>query len=134
MENCDVDFNETDLKRVVFCAVLMSSIDRDVHEKEWEVIESFVNAHWKEEYGRFVDFQKNLLYEIYELLETESELYQKIDEIIDALVADLDQGQKDAVLELVGDVMAADDIMAMEESNLFANLFERLETPTPPPG
>ena len=57
-------FDEKTLKNVISCAVLMSSIDGQIHEKEWEIIQSFADQHWKVDYQSFAEFQQRTIREI----------------------------------------------------------------------
>ena len=132
METDQVVFDEIELKEVIFSAALMSSIDKDVHDKEWEVIDSFASEHWKKDYGNFIEFQKRIFSEINHLLQDEASLYEKIDLMISEFSHRFSQQQKSIILDLLGYVMVADNIVAIEESNLFTAFFERLSIENSP--
>lgn len=123
-------FNEKSLKNAVRSAILMSLIDGELHEKEWDVIQAFVDENWREEYEDFNQFQesvkKDIIEEIEGILSDEEKLKHKIDEMVDDLVPDLTLPQKNIVLNLVGDIMVADGIMTLQESKLFSVFMDRM--------
>ncbi|MCP4754913.1 MAG: hypothetical protein GY866_28895 [Proteobacteria bacterium] len=119
-------YNERTLKKVIFSAVLMSLIDGELHEKEWDVIESFADKYWREEYDLFYEYEKEVKKEIGAIVADESVLMGRIDGIVEQLVSQLDSPQKNEVLNLVGDVMTADGVMTLEESKLFALFMEKI--------
>ena len=126
METDQVVFDETELKEVIFSAALMSAIDKDVHEKECEVIESFASRHWKEGYGDFIEFQKRIFSEINDLMQDETILFETIDRMISEFSSRFSTQQKDTILDLLGFVVIADDVVVSEECKLFTAFFERL--------
>ncbi|MBU3917628.1 hypothetical protein KKA14_19025 [bacterium] len=109
MENELISFDETNLKLVVYSAALMSSIDRDVHESEWDIIQSFSSTFWREEYGSFIEYQKRIFSEINTLLEDETRLYEEIDNLTNELSSCLSDAQQNRVLSLMEEVMAVND-------------------------
>ncbi len=119
-------FDETTLKRVISSAVLMSSIDGEVHEKEWDVIKQFMEEHWQDEYESFEVHEEKIKNEIKHLLNKKSQLQQRLNSIVDHLTCDLTSEQKNIVLNLVGNVMIADGIMTIEESKLFSTFMEKM--------
>ncbi len=122
MENELTSLDESKLKLIVFSAALMSSIDRDVHEMEWDIIQSFSSGFWREEYGSFVEYQKRIFTEINALLEDETLLYERIDNLTNELNSCLSDDQQDKVLSLMEEVMTADG----EENTLSSAFFSRL--------
>ncbi len=125
MENSAL-FNETELKLVIYCAAMMSSIDKEVHDREWDAIQSFADKHWKDMFGDFVEFQKRIFTEINDLLKDESALYEKVDTLTTELGQNLSSEQRKVILGLLGDVIDADNVLAIEETNLFAAFIKRL--------
>jgi tellurite resistance protein len=119
-------FDEAKLKSVITCALLMSSIDGEVHDTEWNVIQTFINRYWKKDYQEFPKFKKIMEQEI-ETVFKDNQLFQaRLDNLIEKLTTNLTSDQKNALLNLVGDVMIADGIMTLEESKLFATFMEKL--------
>ncbi|MBU2645088.1 hypothetical protein KKI24_10300 [bacterium] len=123
-------FNERSLKNAIYSAVLMSLIDGELHEKEWVVIQAFVDQHWREEYEDFDQYQRaikeKIVREVESIISDPQLLKKKIETIVEELIPDLTLPQKNMVLNLVGDVMVADGIMTLEESKLFAVFMDKM--------
>ncbi|MBU2515048.1 hypothetical protein KJ966_27325 [bacterium] len=126
MDTSHIQFNERELKQVIFTAALMSSIDRDEHEKEWNIIKSFGKSHWKQEYGDFEEFQRSSLAEIRTLLEDDTSLFERIEMLITDFGAHYTSEQKNMVIDLLGAIMEADEVLDSDETNLFGTFLERL--------
>lgn len=122
----DEKFDEETLKNIIACALLMSSIDGEVHEKEWRIIKDFADIHWKEEYSDFGRFQKSVWREIRTLFDEDKKFQMKLNELVGKLTCNLNSHQKNTVLNLVGEVMIADGVMTLDESKLFATFMEKL--------
>ena len=60
------------------------------------------------------------------MLKDETMMYEKIDTMTAELASNFSLSQKNVILSLLAEVIAADDRMAMEESNLFDTFFNRL--------
>ena len=123
-------FNEKALKNAIYSALLMSLIDGYLHENEWDIIQSFADTHWREEYENFDQYKDEVKHEINQLLsKTKNEkevIAKRVQKIVEELTPDLTHQQKNIVLNLVGDVMIADGIMTLEESKLFQVFMEKL--------
>ena len=119
-------FDEKTLKRVISCAVLMSSIDGEIHEKEWEIIQSFAGQHWKDDYQDFAEFQQWTTQEINSILKQNEKMQSRLDKLVSNLTVNLDSQQKNLVLNLIGDIMIADGIMNLDESKLFTTFMDKL--------
>ena len=119
-------FDEPALKNAITCAIMMSFVDGEIHEKEWDVIQSFIDQFWQEDFSDQYAFKAKVSRDI-EMIFSKSESFQaKTIEMVETLAKDLNSAQKDIVLNLVGDVMAADGIMTLEESKLFATFMDKL--------
>ena len=119
-------FDENTLKDAIACAVLMSSIDGEIHDTEWQVIQSFANKYWKDDYMDFNTFQGEITGKIESVFNEEETFQEKLNQFLEKLTGNLTSQQKNIVLNLVGDVMAADGIMTLDESKLFASLMDKL--------
>lgn len=119
-------FDEKTLKNAISCAVLMSSIDGEIHRTEWQVIQEFAGKYWQEDYQDFSRFQDEITKEIETVFKDEESFQSRLDHFIHELTNDLNSEQKNLVLNLVGNVMVADGIMTLEESKLFSTLMEKL--------
>ena len=126
METHIRQFDEDNLKKVISSAVLMSSIDGEVHENEWEVIETFAKKYWKDEYQEFEEYELSVKKEIDTLLKDKFKFQPKLDALVEHLTDNLNSQQKNIMLNLVGDVMVADNIMTLEETKLFSTFMEKL--------
>jgi len=85
-----------------------------------------IQKHWKDHYQDFREFKDAIFQEIEPYLKKEEQFDTKIDGLINKLVENLSSLQKSTVLNLVGDVMAADGIMTLDESKLFATFMGKL--------
>lgn len=119
-------FDEETLKNIISCAVLMSSIDGEIHKDEWSIIQSFANRHWKTDYDSFSSFEKLVKTEIEAIFNEKEKFQMKLNELVRKLTGNLNSQQKNIVLNLVGEVMIADGIMTLEESKLFQTFMDKL--------
>jgi len=119
-------FDATSIKQVIFCALVMSAIDDEIHTKEWDVIQVFVKNYWKKEYGGFNEYKAKLIANLKVVLSNRAKLPEYMDKLLESLNTQLSGRQKSLLLELVGNVMAADNVMAIEESDLFAMFLKKL--------
>ncbi len=119
-------FDESTLKSVITCALLMSSIDGEVHDREWDVIQLFIDRYWKKEYQDFSKFKKQMEQELETMYYDFKSFRDRLDSLLKKLTNNLSADQKNALLNLVRDVMIADGIMTLEESKLFATFTEKL--------
>ncbi len=119
-------FDEEALKNAITCALLMSSIDGEVHDKEWDIIQTFIDRHWKKEYQDFPKFKKVVEQELDAVLKDKESFQSSLNSLIEKLTLHLSSDQKNVLLNLVGDIMIADGIMTLEESKLFATFMEKL--------
>ncbi len=111
-------FNENELKKVVFCAVLMSSTDQDLHDKERTVIDEFSMLYWKDQYGSVVDFLEQVVKEVDEIVRDKDNLTEKTDALISELQAMLNEEQHPLVLDLLSKIMLADNRLDRNEAIL----------------
>jgi molybdopterin converting factor small subunit len=119
-------FDENTLKNVISCAVLMSSIDGEIHKSEWDVIQNFAEEHWKEDYQIFAEFREKTFEEIEAIIKENENFRSMLDQTVDDLTGNLSSQQKNLALNLVGDVMIADGIMTLDESKLFTTFMDKL--------
>ena len=104
----------------------MSAIDKEIHKKEWNVISAFVKKHWKKEYGDFSNYKIKMINDLKGIVSSFEHIKNQLEEILTDLNPSLSQPQKTILLQLVGEVMAADNIMTIEESDLFAIFLKNL--------
>lgn len=120
-------FDELNAKNAIACALLMSHIDGEVHEKEWAVIQKFVNAHWKPDYQDFKQAKVDVEQEIKPYLIDSLGFQGVLGELVDNLTKKMSSGQKTILLKLVNDVMVADGVMKAEEVRLFETFKEKIQ-------
>lgn len=125
-ETTTIQFDEENLKCAITCALLMSSIDGVVHDKEWAIIQRFVNAHWKEEYQDFKQYRAEVEQQLAPYLIDSIAFQGLLSEWVDNLTKDMTKAQKTILLDLVEDIMVADGILTMEETRLFDTFTEKL--------
>ena len=111
---------------MVFCALLMSAIDKEIHKQEWDIIQKFVRQYWQKEWGDFGYYKKQMVSELKQIIAHQDQLKNKLESILSDLKRHLDQPQKNRLLKLAGEVMAADDVMSPEESDLFSIFLKNL--------
>ncbi len=114
-----VVFDESNLKNAFTCALLMSYIDGEVHEKEWAFIQRFINDHWKEGYRDFKQVKSEVEENIAPYLIESIAFQGMISDFVDNLTKKMTASQKTILLKLVSDIMMADGIMTSEEKALF---------------
>ena len=118
MVKAEGQFDKREITEVLFCALLMSAIDKEIHIKEWEVIQVFINRYWKNDFGSFKDLERVIVKELSKLLKDSEKLEARLEHLFSWLAEELSQNQKQVVLDLVSEVMAAD------ESDLFAKFLK----------
>ena len=108
-------FDQLTLKSALFCALLMASVDGSFDVAERNVGLSFLNDHWKPEYGSAKDFFLETVKDVKGYIGTR----QKIDKRIMAMAETLGARQKQAILAVVEKVMMADNQVLVTETELF---------------
>lgn len=119
-------FDESNLKNAISCALLMSYIDGEVHDREWAIIQKFVDTHWKKEYQNFKQFKIEVEEQIAPYLIDSISFQGVLRELIDNLTKEMSSSQKTILLTLVSDIMIADGVMAVEETRLLDMFNEKL--------
>ena len=114
------------LLSMIFCALLMSAIDKEIHKQEWQIIQEFVKAHWQKEWGDFGRYKKQMINQLKQIIANQEKTKNKLEQVLSDLKVRLDQPQKKILLKLAGDVMAADNVMSPEESDLFSIFLKNL--------
>jgi len=111
---------------MVFCALLMSAIDKEIHKLEWDIIQKFVRQYWQKDWGDFGHYKKQMISELKQIVADQEQTTNKLESVLSDLKSRLDQPQKNKLLKLAGEVMAADNVMSPEESDLFAIFLNNL--------
>lgn len=124
MGKVEVQFDKREITEVLFCALLMSAVDKEIHVKEWEVIQIFIKRYWDNEFGSFKDLEKMIIKELGRLLKDSEKLDARLDHLFSWLGEKLSQNKKQIVLDLVSQVMAADEKLLLSESDLFAKFLK----------
>ncbi len=119
-------FDELSLKNVFTCALLMSHIDGNVHEKELALILRFMNEYWKPNYQDLKQARADIEREIAPYLIESVAFKGMISEFVDNLTKQMSDAQKVILLKLVEDIMLADGIMTSEEVALFETFKRKL--------
>ncbi|MBT4287719.1 MAG: TerB family tellurite resistance protein [Deltaproteobacteria bacterium] len=114
------------LLSMVFCALLMSAIDKEIHKLEWDIIQKFVRQYWQKDWGDFGHYKKQMISELKQIVADQEQTTNKLESVLSDLKSRLDQPQKNKLLKLAGEVMAADNVMSPEESDLFAIFLNNL--------
>ena len=108
-------FDQWSLKSALFCALLMASVDGEFDVTERNVCLSFLNEHWKPEYGSAKEFFLSTVIEVKGYIGARSKIDQKI---LD-MAKSLDARQKQAILVVVEKVMMSDNQVLVTETELF---------------
>ncbi len=126
MQNEPIEFSDDEIKQIVLAATLMSSIDREVHSSEWNLISAFSQKHWKGKEGDLQDFLQTVLIECQSLLANEGKLNKKVEELILNFNTLYSSEKKNAVIDFLSNIIEADGYLNPDESNLFAIFLDRL--------
>ena len=126
MAGKQTQLDKASLKQVLFCALLMSAVDGEIHQKELEVIKNFRSRYWRIEFGEFKPVQDEIFKKVKQSLQDRERLSQRLDTFLNQLTDKLTSRQRTILLELVANVMVADEKTAREESDLFAQLLDKL--------
>ncbi len=108
-------FDKWTLKSALFCALLMASVDGEFDVAERNVCLSFLNDHWKSDYGSAKEFFLDTVRDVKNYIGSR----QKIDEKIMELAGELGELQKQTILSVVEKVMMADKQVLVRETELF---------------
>ena len=108
-------FDQWTLKSALFCALLMASVDGQFDVAERNVCLSFLNDHWKPEYGSAKDFLLDTVKEVKCYIGARSKVDKKIMEMAEIL----GDRQKQAILTVVEKVMMSDSQVLVTETELF---------------
>lgn len=114
------------LLSMIFCALLMSAIDKEIHKTEWKVIQEFVKTYWQKEWGDFGHHKQQMIAQLKQIIANEQQTKNKLEQVLSDLKVRLNQPKKNILLKLAGDVMAADNIMSPEESDFFSIFLKNL--------
>lgn len=120
-------FDKKTLTKVIFCAALMSAIDGDVDQTEWDIIHDFVQERWKREFGEFRTVRVEIIKNLKGLLKNGKVLNEKLDQLTALLSTHLNAAQKRVLVKLVERVMMADGKMKKQEEQLFDRFMNILE-------
>lgn len=115
-------FDKSTLTSVIFCAALMSAVDGDVDEEEWDVIKSFIKDYWVEDYGDFKKIQNQIAANVKSIIQSRSVMNVKLNKLVKILRSKLTTRQKEVLLRLVEEVMMADRKISPNEEKLLDQL------------
>ncbi|MCP4296757.1 MAG: TerB family tellurite resistance protein [Proteobacteria bacterium] len=120
-------FDKKNLTQVIFCAILMASIDGEIDKNEWKVIHEFVTDRWRAEFGPFKDVQAGIIRDLKSLLGKQDNLEAKLSKLTNLLGKHLDAAQKRVLIKLVEGIMIADGKMDPKEESLFDQFMTMLD-------
>ena len=115
-------FDKSTLTSVIFCAALMSAVDGDVDKEEWDVIKSFINDYWAEDFGDFNKIQSQIAANVKQIMQNRAEMNIKLNKLVKILRSKLTTRQKEVLLRLVEEVMMADRRISPKEEKLLDQL------------
>lgn len=115
-------FDKFSLKTALFCAILMAAIDGEFDLTERNACLSFLNEHWKKEYGSAKEFFLEVVADVKPYLNSRAMTNKKIDE----LAVQLSHQQKEKIITLIEKVMMADQQVQAAEMDLLTR-FKRLK-------
>ena len=115
-------FDKSTLTSVIFCAALMSAVDGDVDKEEWDVIKSFINDYWAEDFGDFTKIQSQIAANVKKIMQNRAAMNIKLNKLVKILRSKLTTRQKEVLLRLVEEVMMADRKISPKEEKLLDQL------------
>jgi uncharacterized tellurite resistance protein B-like protein len=114
----DLLFSKAALKKIVFCAFIMSGIDGFIDESEVEVIRAFADRYWRDEFGNPDDLFLEIDRQVVDLVIPSQGKFQLEPEFLDGVLADLSLEEERLLLDLMTAVMEADGIINPAEVSL----------------
>ncbi|MCK4910423.1 MAG: TerB family tellurite resistance protein [Thermodesulfovibrionales bacterium] len=103
----DGAYKKEDLEKILSSCIAMSTLDGEIHIDELQPVVKFIEGRWQGDYGDINQMMGSAQKGAGELLKSSS-LTESIGGIAGGLSGSLDQAQKDAVLELLKEVLHAD--------------------------
>ncbi len=120
-------FDKSTLTTVIFLAALMSAVDGDIDEEEWNVIKHFIKSHWVSEFGNFKDVQTQIATHVKSMVHNPEALKKKVNQLVGILSSKLSMKQKEVLLNLVREVMMADREIDAQEEKLINQLMKIMD-------
>jgi uncharacterized tellurite resistance protein B-like protein len=120
-------FDKSTLTTVIFLAALMSAVDGDIDEEEWNVIKQFIQLHWISEFGEFKTVQAQIVSHVKKLVHNPAALKKKVNQLVGILSPKLSMKQKEVLLNLVREVMMADREIDDQEEKLINQLMKIMD-------
>ncbi|MCP4754760.1 MAG: hypothetical protein GY866_28100, partial [Proteobacteria bacterium] len=95
------EMGKNTLKRLVFCAFLMSGIDGYMDEEEIDVIRVFTNKYWKKEYGDTNTFFKEIDKEVADFFIPDKGKFELRETFIKEIVSQLSADEEYILLDFM---------------------------------
>lgn len=119
----ETDLGKDVLMKVVFCAFIMSGIDGHMDDDETDLIKDFTTNHWKEEFGNIDAFYIQVEKAVMQYFVPDEDKPQLDNDSLNDTLSELTVGEELILIELLKDVMMADEIIEPAE----AELLQRVE-------
>lgn len=122
--------NQSELKKVVFCAFIMSGVDGYIDDDEVDVIREFTENNWKDEFGDIDDFFVSIDAEVVDVLVPVNGKFNLEEKFITDILKEM---SIDIVIMLKGlmtQVMEADGVIDPAEVSLIKVINRYIEQNT----
>ena len=103
----DGDYKKEDLENILASCIAMSTMDGEMQMDELKPVVAFIEGKWQSEHGDINQMLEGAQRGAAEILKSSS-LTESIGKIAETLAGSMDQTQKDAVLDLLKEVLHAD--------------------------
>ena len=107
-------YDRETLGEMLFCAMLMATIDGQFHRKEWDSVLIFISERWDDEYGDAKEFVNSIVGKAKLMAKQRNQINQ----IISRINAKLKGRQKKLVVDLADLIMKADGKVLTSEADL----------------
>lgn len=124
-----MQLSQESLHKIVFAAFVMAAVDGYMDDEEIEVIQTFTSEHWSNDFGARDEFFRKIDEEVVEFFKPvalEGLTRDHADKFFNNLLPHLGPVERQHLVELMTEVMQADQILETEELELLERLKKEL--------
>ena len=129
MRDDDIVLDLDSLKKITFCAYIMSAIDNDIHEAEEAVIKRFVSESWNDDFGDIDLFYREIDEQVVHFLVPEKGKMTDIEKhsrFKEEISKQMNAETKEILMRLVVRVMDADEVIKLSETELLQSFVKNI--------
>ena len=119
-------FTQPELRQALFCGILALVIDFGIDKEEEARCMEFLQTHWQPGYGDQSAFYQGVFAEVQEFVVIRSQLESKLANLIQKLKVELSQHQLKDLLQLMEEVVLANQVETLHEKNLLQRFHHEL--------